>query len=104
MSPLEQIKGTDIGLEIITKSSEGWPKEQFNLRALTKGMLQGKYKWICTNKNYSEEVFRLSINNDIELKDYWRIVEDQKFKKIRNGFCQDRTPSSNRERFRKISK
>ena len=45
MPPLEKISGTSIGLQIITKNSEGWPKcDVFSLRRLRAGFDNGLYK------------------------------------------------------------
>lgn len=105
MPEKEQIRGKDLGLEIITKKSVGWPKDVFNLRTLTKGILQGKYKWRCTHKSYTdEEVLRFLYNNDLDIKECWRILYDQVFKKIRNGYFEEKTPPPNKDRFRKLSK
>ena len=64
----------------------------------------GKYKWVYTNANHTEEqVLNYIRNKEIDLNDCWRIVEDQQFRKIRNGHFKERTPPAGRERQRKIT-
>lgn len=105
MPDLEQIKGNTLGLEIITKKSEGWPKDTITVRHITKWIEEGKYKWLYSEKAYKEEeIFNYLINSNINLEGCWRVVEDQMFRKIGNGLFQDRTPPPARERLRKISK
>ena len=104
MPALEDIRGKDLGLEIITKRSEGWPKETMNLKHLIHGIDKGKYKWLYTNTTLKEEqVMQYIKNNEINLKDCWRIVDDQQFRKIRNGQFQERTPPDIKNRHRKLS-
>lgn len=101
----KELDGKDLGLEIFSKQSEGFPQENFSLKALTKGMLKGTYKWTYSNGRYTEdEILKHLNNNEISLRDCWRIVEDQKFKKIRNGYTQQRTPPPNKIRARNESR
>ena len=102
---LEQINGAELGLNIVTSESEGWPKTTLTAKHITKGLLQCKYKWIYTNNKYSEgELLRLLNNNEINLNNCFRTVEDQIFRKIRNGFIQEKTPPAGKDRIRKLSK
>lgn len=81
----KEFDGKDLGLEIFCKESEPFPTENFRLKALTKGLLKGIYKWTYNNGRYTEdEIVRHLNNNEIRLRDCWRVVEDQRFKKIRN--------------------
>lgn len=106
MPDLEQIKGNDLGLEVIKKKkSEGWPKDTITVRRIiTKGIEEGKYKWLYTAKACKEEeIYNCLTDNDINLEGCWRFVEDQIFRKIRNCLFQDRAPPPARERPIKIS-
>ena len=92
-SPSEKIRGRGIGLQIVTKKSTGWPKEQIYIEQIKEGIDSGKYKWIFTSTAYrEEEIYTLLINNGIELNKVWTIVDDSIFRKIRNGLQQEKTP------------
>ena len=87
MPPLEQIRGTDIGLQIITKNSVGWPRsdEVLSLRRLIEGIDSGKYNWLYSDNTYPEEaVYTYMINNEIDLDNCWCRIVDSRFNKIRN--------------------
>ena len=102
---LEQLKGTEIGLQIITKKSEGWPREILNIRTLKKGMENGLYKWRYTNTAYSEqEIYHYICNNEISLNNCWCIIDDSQFNKIRSGQINERTPPPSKSRLRHLSK
>lgn len=98
MPPLEKISGEAIGLQIITKKSEGWPKEQtFSLHRLKVGIDNGLYKFRYRNPTYTEEEILLYIlNNDIDLTNCWCTTDDTQFNKIRNGLLQELTPPPNK--------
>lgn len=82
----KEINSKDIGLEIFAKQSEGFPKEDFSLRSLTTGMLQGKYKWTYTSTNYREEdILRLLNNNEISLRDSCWIQTSGKYETVTNN-------------------
>ena len=75
-----------------------------NLKHLIHGIDKGKYKWLYTNTTLKEEqVIQYIKNNEVNLKDCWRIVDDQQFRKIRNGQLQERTPPSTKNRQKKLS-
>ena len=91
--PLEKIKGREIGLQIITKKSTGWPKEQIYIAQIKDGIENGKYKWIFTARGYEEEdIYQYLVNNEINLHKVWITVEDSIFRKIRNGLQQEKPP------------
>ena len=91
--PLEKIRGRDIGLQIITRKSTGWPKEQIYIEQIKEGIENGKYKWTYTSAVYEDENIYLHLtNNEIDLRKVWTIVEDPIFRKIRNGLQQVKTP------------
>ena len=92
--PLEKISGTRIGLQIITKKSEGWPQcDVFSLRRLRAGFDTGLYKWRYNDNSYQEEeIFNYIMNNEIEFDKCWCSIEDYKFNKIHNGLTIENTP------------
>lgn len=93
MPVLEQIKGTEIGLQIITKKSEGWPKEHMNLASLVKRIDSGQYKWRYNSHAYSEqEVLHFIKNNEIKLDYCWCIADDIVFDKLRCGRANEKNP------------
>ena len=93
MPELEQIKGTDIGLQIITKKSVGWPKEHMNLANLVQRIDLGQYKWRYNSHAYSEqEVLHFIKNNEIKLDYCWCIADDIVFDKLRCGRTDDKNP------------
>ncbi len=96
MPPLEKMKGRAIGLQIITKKSEGWPKDTtLTLKSIRQGIDIGLYKFRYTNPVYTEqEILLYLINNDIDLSNCWCTIDDTQFNKIRNGLHQDLTPPS----------
>ena len=104
MPELEQIKGKDVGIEIITKSSSGWPSETIGVRYIFKAIESGKFKWTYSNSAFSEEnIMNYLKSNEINLKDCFRMVDDQVFRKIRNGLTKQRTPPDNRSKPRRLS-
>ncbi|MPC22836.1 hypothetical protein E2C01_015863 [Portunus trituberculatus] len=98
MPPLEKIQGRAIGFQIITKKSEGWPKETtLTLRNIKEGLDTGLYKFRYTNSTYTEqEIILYLLNNDIDLSNCWCTIEDSQFNKIRNGLHQEHTPPPNK--------
>lgn len=94
MPELEKIKGTDLGLIIIAKKSRGWPMgKELSLKEIEEGIEAGTYKWRFTAKNISEEeVWKSLINNEINLDNCFRVTDDQKYNKIRNGLPSELTP------------
>lgn len=81
------------------------PQAALSLKHLRRGIEEGKYKWLYTNDSYNEEeTCKYLINNDIDLRECWRIIDDQMFRKIRNGLFEERTPPTNKGRVRKLSK
>ncbi len=98
MPPLERISGKAIGLQLITKKKEGWPKSRsFNLNNLKKGIDTGLYKFRYRNPTYTDEEILLYItNNDIDLTNCWCTTDETQFKKLRNGLIQDLTPPPNK--------
>ncbi len=98
MPPLEKMKGRAIGLQIITKKSEGWPKDTtLTLKSIRQGIDIGLYKFRYTNPVYTEqEILLYLINNDIDLSNCWCTIDDTQFNKIRNGLHQDLTPPPNK--------
>ena len=93
MPALEQIKGTELGLQIITKKSNGWPKTQMNLTHLRHGLDSGLYKWRHTSHAYSDqEVFHFIKNNEVNLDYCWCIAEDIVFDKLQCGRSEEKNP------------
>lgn len=83
-------KGTELGLKIITKESNGWPKENFNKDKLIDGLQRRMYKWTYTNTNHEEgEVYSMICNMDIDLKNCWFVVKDDMFNTIIPGLQID---------------
>lgn len=74
------------------------------VKDLTEGIDHDKYKWLYTNTSYKEEIVKYLKNNDINLEECWRIVDDQMFRKIRNRLLQERTSSPSKEKSRKSSR
>ncbi len=94
MPPLKKIPGHAIGLQIITRKSEGWPKgTTLSLRSIKTGIYTGMYKWRYTYAAYNEQEILLYLqNNDIDLTNGWCTAEDTQLNKIHNGLHQDLTP------------
>lgn len=92
MPDLEKLRGKEVGLNIITKKSIGWPSN-INLANITEGINTGKYKWTYEDEGYDEdEILRGLKNDEIEFKGCWKTMEDTQFKKVRNGLITERTP------------
>ncbi|MPC37987.1 hypothetical protein E2C01_031483 [Portunus trituberculatus] len=90
---LEKISGTHLGMQIITKKSEGWPKDTFSLNYLKTAIDKGRFKWRFNNTVYNEkEIYSHLKNNDIDLVNCWCIMDDALFNKIRSGKTEERTP------------
>ena len=94
MPQLEKITGSNIGLQIITKSSVGWPQDTvLSLRRLREGFENDIYKWCYTDNSFLEEsIFKCIINNEVDFDNCWALMEDNRFSKIRNGFIEEKTP------------
>ncbi|ORD93408.1 hypothetical protein ECANGB1_2305 [Enterospora canceri] len=100
-----QIKGSQLGLQIITRKSEGWPKHELNVQHIKFGIDTGLYKWRYTCAAYEEQELYIYItNNEVDLVNCFCITDDSQFKKIRNGLVQERTPPPNKHRYRHSSK
>lgn len=98
---LEKIEGRELGLEVMVSKSTGWPKESFSLRELTRGMLEGTYKWTYSSKRHTdEEIYKLISNNEVKMEGCWKVVDDQSFRKIRNGYKEEKTPPPSKLRNR----
>ena len=109
MPTLEQIDGRSVGLQIITKSSTGWPQnESLSLRRLKEGLEKGTYKWTYSNNSYPEaELYQNIINNEVNFESCWCVIDDYRFNKIRNGPNLEKTPPPskiNKQRHHQSSK
>ena len=92
-----RMKGKDLGLIIHTSKSTGWP-QSLAKQELIQGIEQKKYK-VTYSENLveKEEILDLIINDDIDLKECWKVTDDSTFKKIRTGVTKDRTPPARTE-------
>lgn len=98
------IKGGEIGLNIYTTKSEGWPKTTLTKKNLLRGIEENKYKYTYTNEMMEdEEIMNLIKSNEIDLTDCFDILEDTMFSKISSGKIKEISPSP-QERQREISK
>ena len=105
MPEIEKIMGTDIGLEIITMKSVGWPTRTFSREMLVAGLKKGTYKFRYTNKAYTEDqIFNFIKNDEVDPRNCWKTAEDSLFKKIRAGLIEERSPpQDDRQRSKKFS-
>ncbi|MPC56774.1 hypothetical protein E2C01_050739 [Portunus trituberculatus] len=93
MPVLEKISGTQLGIPIITKKSEGWLKDTFSLNYLKSAIDKSRFKWRFNNTVYNEkEIYVHLINNGIDLANCWCIMDDALFNKIQSGKTGKRTP------------
>lgn len=93
-----KFSGKNIGLQIITRESRGWPRNGFDVDELIDGLQRRDYKWTFTsNELDEEEVFQKINRNEIDLKNCWKIVEDSTYNKIRSGHLRERSPVPNRD-------
>ncbi|MPC78905.1 hypothetical protein E2C01_073410 [Portunus trituberculatus] len=77
MPTLEKLPGAQLGMQIITKKSEGWLKETFSLNYLETAIDMGKFKWRFTTTAHTEQkIYNCLINNEIDLSNCWCIIED----------------------------
>ena len=98
MPQLEKLQGTELGLQIICKKSEGWPRGEMNLKKLKDGIDTGTYKWRYTNAAYSQqEIFHFLRNDEINLDHCWCTAEDIQFDKLKNGQVRDRVQPPNKQ-------
>lgn len=87
------IKGTAIGLAIITSKATGWPEEHLSLKKLTQGLESKKYKWAYTDNSYDEDtVYQYITTDKIDLHGCWKVTEEDNFRKFRSGLHIDKTP------------
>lgn len=95
-------KAKDIGLQIHTSNSTGWPKETLTRKKLMEGIEERKYKIIFTAQNMdANKILQAIENDDIDLEQCWTITEDTQFRKLRSGRIMGRTPPSRPEKQRK---
>lgn len=88
----KQLDSDEIELKIITRESQGWPKN-ITMGHLIKGIEDGTYKYTYNEPTMeSHEVIGLIKKGDIVLEDCFTILEDSVFRKIRTGQCNERSP------------
>ena len=64
-----KIKGTDTGLQIVTKKSTGWPEGNIYQETIMHGIKQGKYKYFYSSQDYTAaEIYKMLKNNEINLQ------------------------------------
>lgn len=91
---METLKGAEIGLQIHTSKSVGWPKSTLTLKQITKNLREGKYKFTYKyNRIKEEDIMKMITKNCIEItQDCFSIVDDGTFRKIRQGLIEEHTP------------
>ena len=105
LPPPTQMQGTQLGVQIITKRSVGWPKGELKIRNIIDGIESGKYKWRYTSTAYEEEeIYNYMRNNDIDLSNCFCNIDDTQFRKIRNGLLIEKTPPPSTQGSRHRSK
>ncbi|MPC68959.1 hypothetical protein E2C01_063172 [Portunus trituberculatus] len=99
-----KIKANDIGLQIHTSKSTGWPKENLTKKKLIQGIEERKYKIIFTTQNMNAtQILEAIENEELELEQCWTITDDSNFRKIRPGRTMERTPPPKPDKHRKNS-
>ncbi len=98
-------KDKEIGLQVFTPESRGWPRKNFTLEELVRGFNNQTYKYTYTDSKYTEEqVMDMIRNGDITMHTCWNIVGSDAFRKIRSGLEKERSPLNDRDpRARKYS-
>ncbi|KAK3875115.1 hypothetical protein Pcinc_019994 [Petrolisthes cinctipes] len=84
---IPKLKGSQLDLHIITSETYGWPKEGMQRDKLIDSLQRRKYKWMYDNPKYDEaEVYRKLCEFEIDLKDCWVTLKEDRFKSIVPGF------------------
>lgn len=88
----KKVKGTDMGLTLITPRSIGWPKE-LDEQQILKGIQENKYKFTYTDDKIDDtELLILIEGGAIDFTNCFTMAEDSIFSKIRSGLVEDKTP------------
>lgn len=93
-----KISGTEIGLQLITKKSIGWPRDgQLGIQTIKERIKNNTCKWIYTDNSYNEEeIYQYLTRNLIILDNCWYTIEDSRLNKVHNGLETERTPPPNK--------
>ena len=93
----KKLKATDLGLKFYTTKTKGWP-QNFSTVELVKGIKSKQQKWTYTNTKYDEEqILHKTEKGEIILTNCFFAVEEDEFRKIKNGLIQERSPVEQRD-------
>ncbi len=68
------------------------------MEKLVTGLKNKTYKYTYENKNYTnEEVLQMTQAGDLKLRSCWKPIGSDKFRKIRSGIQEERSPIEQRD-------
>ena len=101
---LTKTKGTDVGLQIITAKSMGWPEIPLKKQSLVGGIEDKTIKWTYTDPTYTEkDIEEKIVFGTVDLTDCFYLMDDDLFRKVKTGLIQERSPPPRPEKVRKDS-
>ena len=101
---LTKIKGTEVGLQILTAKSTGWPEVPPRKQSLVKGIEEKSIKWTYTDPTFKEkEVWEKFVFGMIDLTDCLYMIDDDMFRKVKSGLIEERSPPPRQSKARKDS-
>lgn len=101
---LTKTVGTDTGLKVYTPKSKGWAEVPLRNNSLLRGIEEKEIKWTYTDSTIKEkDVMEKFVFGLIDLTDYFYLIDDDLFQKIKTGLIKERSPAPRPEKLRKDS-
>lgn len=99
---LRRITGKDIELTIYSTKNRGWDEMPMRNHAIVKGIEDKTIKWTYTDTNITEkEIMEKLVFGQIELTDCYQLVDEDVFRRTKNGLIEERSPPPRPEKIRK---
>lgn len=94
MPELEQVPAEALGVQLISRKSKGWPPN-LSPEDIINGIDNHTYKWTHTKEDIPDKlIYKMTVNNELKLKNCWGVAEDEAFKTIKNGLVEENEVSS----------
>ena len=101
---MTKITGTDIGLKVHTPRSKGWVETPLRKQALIQGIEDKSIKWTYTDPSIKEkEIMEKLVFGMVDITGCLCPIDDDLFRKTKNGLLEERSPPPRPEKQRKKS-